>query len=303
MKRWLAALLCAAVALGSGCAYVSQQAAKEKDCYSLYFAVDNLSGAGGGDAIGKTTCSVEKDSSPDEQVLARQLMTQLLAGPDRDAENLKTPFPSGTQLLSVTLDGSRALVDLSAAYSMLSGVALTIADYCIVLTLTQLPGVYTVAVTVRGQELAWNAQVFSAGDVLLSTTEDVVGTVDVELFFPDKAGALTAERRTLSLYEGDTQAGTLVEALEKGPESKDLLPVLPKGFTVLSVWMEQETCYVNLPSSALKTIPAEADMPAAFRALTRSLYSLPGVSEVQFLVDGEFTSSYGGVSISRPFIK
>ena len=63
-----------------------------------------------------------------------------------------------------------------------------------------------VGITVRGQELAYrDTQTFTARDVLLSSNEDVIGTVPVTLYFLNEAGKLAPEERTLDLYEGDTQ--------------------------------------------------------------------------------------------------
>lgn len=300
MKKLISLVLGCAVLLGCGCACAARQAAEQDEAYDLYFAVRDLSSAGSGDAISTEASPVRKDDGRSTQELAATLMDQLLSGPSR--ENLKSPIPAGTALLSVTIDGSRAQVDLSSPYGTLSGVALTLADYCITLTLTQLPEIQTVSVTVRGQELAYREnQSFSAEDILLSSNEDVVGTVDVTLYFLDDSGRLTSENRTLELYEGDTQAGVLTRALEDGPKDKALHSALPEGFTIQSVWQEEDICYVNLPSSAIKEIAPGADLKTAIDVLARSLRSLNAVAEVKILVDGEFADTYGGVDIRQPF--
>lgn len=300
VNRISAALVCLCALLGLLCACAAARSAAQETCYDLYFAVDNLQSAGGGDAVAAEACSLRPQEGGDILAQAEAMVNLLLAGPSE--EGLKSPFPANTQLLSVTKSGSRMLVDLSGAYSALSGVSLTLADYCITLTLTQLPGVQSVAVTVRGQELAYrDAQSFSAADVLLSSTEDVVGTVDVTLYFPDGDGILTGEARTLELYEGDTQAGAVLQALAEGPETRGLSPVLPEEFSALSVWTEEDICYVNLPSSALKEELQERDLIWTIQAIARSLRSLPPVGEVRFLVDGEIARTYGGADISHSF--
>lgn len=85
----------------------------------------------------------------DTRELAEYLVTELLAGPEDAA--LTSAIPEETTLLSLELDGTRAKVDLSSRYRLLSGVALALADYAITLTLTQLPEISAVSVTVRGQ--------------------------------------------------------------------------------------------------------------------------------------------------------
>ena len=113
------------------------------------------------------------------------------------------------------------------------------ADYAITLTLTQLPQIAVVNITVRGQELAYrDSQIFTARDVLLTSNEDVIDRVTVTLYFLDEAGDLAPEEQTLDLYEGDTQVSAVARALEVGPESRDLQAVQPEGFQGKSVWLE-----------------------------------------------------------------
>ena len=63
------------------------------------------------------------------------LLSALLAGPPEN-ENASSPFPRGLSVLSWELRADGVLsLDLSEHYSGLSDVSLTLADYCIVLTL------------------------------------------------------------------------------------------------------------------------------------------------------------------------
>lgn len=297
-KQLTAALLCCAVTLTAGCAMAAQQAMSQEDTYELYFQVRELDAAGGGDAVGTERSTLEKGSGQAAQETAEAMVSLLLDGPQD--ESLVSPFPAGTGLQSVTVEGSHAVVDLTKAYSTLSGVALTMADYCVTLTLTQLPEIQTVSITVGGQELAYRStQDFSARDILFASTEDVVGTVDVTLFFLNDRGGFAEEERTLNLYEGETQAEKLVRALLEGPEDKELLTAFPEGFSVQTVWIEEDVCYVNLSSAMLEGLPEGASLRPAIRSLARSLLTLESVEAVRFLVNGEAAESIGGVDVSR----
>ena len=180
--------------------------------------------------------------------------------------------------------------------------ALALADYAITLTLTQLPEISSVSITVRGQQLAYrDRQVFYARDVLFASNEDVIDNVPVTLYYLDEDGGLMPQEVTLDLYEGDTQAGAVVKALLARPEERELVSALPEGFQVTSVRLEESTCYVDLPSAALAELPEDADLPLALRALAESLLSLRSVEEVRYLVDGEFASVYGAASVLEPY--
>lgn len=296
MRKLVSLLLCAA-ALLSGCARGGES--QQGTAYSLYFLEADLESVPGGDALRAETVYLEEDLGT--TALAEDLVERLLEGPS-DA-TLENPIPAGTSLLSLELNGAYAKVDLSSNYRSLSGVALTLADYAITLTLTQLPQIAIVSITVRGQDLAYrDTQTFTARDVLLSSNEDVIGTVPATLYFLDEEGRLTPEERTLDLYEGDTQVSAVARALELGPENRSLRLVQPEEFQVKSVWLEEDVCYVNLSSSQLETLPEETDMPMILQALALSLCSLDTVSEVRFLVDGDFAAEYGGASIADPYI-
>lgn len=279
------ALLCL-LALPAGCGE------REEDPYFLYYREADLSFAAGGGVFQTETVYFTEAESADPRALAEALLTELLKGPFD--ETLKSPIPAGTALLSLKLDGSRALVDLSAAYGSLSGVALTLADCAVVMTLTQIPEILSVEITVRGQELAYREQpLLSAREMLLFPEEDVISTVTAELYFLDAGGRLTPEERVLDLYEGDTQVSAVAQALERGPENRELTSALPEGFQVKSVWQEEDICYVNLSSALLEEL-GESAVRTALEALENSLGSLESVEEIRFLVDGEFTRSLSG---------
>lgn len=262
-----------------------------RTAYDLYFQEADLTYSAGESPFRTETVylyDAETDSAPR---LAEALIRELLKGPAD--ETLKSTFPAGTTLLSLEIEGDRARVDLSPSYESLSGVALTLADSAIAMTLSQVPEVSSVQITVRGRELAYREQpVLNLRDILLTPEEDVISTVEARLYFLNQEGRLTAAEQILDLYEGDTQVSAVAKALEGRPEGRDLLSPLPEGFQVKSVWLEEDICYVNLSSALLEGL-GESALQTALRALEDSLSSLEAVEEVRFLVDGEFRRDLG----------
>lgn len=288
MRQWMIGLVC--LLLLFGCASGGEETGK-----LLYFQERDLRAAAGGGALRTETIQVEETET---QAVAEALVEALLRGPLD--ETLKSPIPKGTALLSLELQGSRAVVDFSAPYGTLSGVALTLADQAVALTLTQLPDILSVQITVRGRELAYRSkQILTAREVLVAPEGDVVGTLEARLWFPDEDGTLTEEDRTLVLYEGDTQVGALARALEEGPLEDGLSPVFPEGFRPRAVWQEVGICYVNLSSALLAELPEPEALPRALEALRRSLESLETVEETRFLVDGVYAADYGPVQLDE----
>lgn len=300
MRRKASALcaLVTAACLLCGCTYAAVTASRRSDTYLLYFREDDLAAAAGGDALRAEEVVLPGVDGLEPQQAAQALMEALLRGPED--ETLRSAIPAGTALESLTVEGQRAVVDVSAGYGSLSGVALTLADYAVALTLTQLPGISTVSVTVRGRELGYRgSQLFSAGDVLFSSAEDVVGTLNATICLLGPDGGLTPWQTTLELYEGDTQAAAVAAAVERG--TPELSSPYPEGFSVRSVWQDQTVCYVNLSSALLGELESTDGVPLALEALARSLCSLDSVEEVQFLVDGEYADTYGPADVREPF--
>ena len=214
------------------------------------------------------------------------------------------PVPVGTTVRSCTVTGGTVSVDLSSEYDKLTGIDRTIADYCITLSLLQLTGIYAVRLTVMGASPAGRADdVYTSAQVLLTSPEDIVRTVEVTLYFPDRAGTLVAEQRKLTVYEGETPAETVVKALAERPMDSyaGLEPLLPSGFVALAASVEDGTCYLNLPGSCVDLLPeSSAEQRLLLEGLVDSLCSLEGVDGVQILLDGEYQMLLGTQPISRP---
>ena len=97
------------------------------------------------------------------------LLSALLAGPTQP--ELVSPFPRGVTLQSCGWDEERPgvlLVDLSEQYGALADVSLSLADYAIVLTLSQAEGVEEVEITAGGRQVNYRShQLLSAGEAVL----------------------------------------------------------------------------------------------------------------------------------------
>lgn len=109
----------------------------------------------------------------------RTLLDVILKGPED--ERLENPFPRGVTVENWRWDPERKgnlQIQLSEQYGGLTDISLTIADYCIVLTLCQLPNVETVEITSVGHSSNYRAhQLLSADEVLLTDTVAVDGAL------------------------------------------------------------------------------------------------------------------------------
>ena len=298
MKRIIGIVLCLVTLLLLGVSFVPD-GPSETETLSLYYPVRPEVLVSGGDAIDATRVDWREWRDVSAQEQAEEVLRLLMGG--HTEGGFTQPVPGGTRLLSCTVTGSTVVVDFSDTYGQLSGIDLSMADYCVALSLLQIPGVYTVRITVNGRELAYrDKNYFRADDVLVTSPEDVVRNMAVQLHFPNGA-TLVPEERILTIYEGESQAGAVIDALLAGPVSETLRPLLPEGFSVLSVRLEEGTCYLNLPESCEELLPGDAlTQRQMVMGLVRSLCSIRDVRQVQILVDGERRDVLGTVDISHP---
>lgn len=119
----------------------------------------------GGESHGPALCAQPYEG----EVQPEDLLTALLAGPA--GEGFTSPFPRGVTLRRCTWDEERPgvlLVDLSEQYGALADVSLSLADYSIVLTLSQVEGVESVEITAGGRMVNYRShQTLSVREAVL----------------------------------------------------------------------------------------------------------------------------------------
>ena len=297
MIRRMTALLLFAVILSlfAGCGTEPEN--KDTKAVEVYY-VTELNGAGNIDPIRAETHQIPEGLSIAE--MAKTIVTLLLDGPQ--SLELSNSFPAGTRVLSCNVEAGHALVNLSEQYGELSGMDLTIADYCITLSLCQLDGIETVSVTVNGKPLPYrDRQVFSAEDVLLSSRIEAPQTVEGTLYFVDSSDLLKAEVRTLEVLEGETAAEKIIDALLEGPESDELQAVIPKGTKLLSISTADGLCEVSFSREFSENMPEDwQTQQLVIYSVINSLTYVESLSQVQILIEGEIADYYGSVPIGIP---
>ena len=110
-----------------------------------------------------------------------ELVNALLAGPTQDG--LVSPFPQGLSLQSWALEDGLLTLNFSEQYGGLADISLTLADYCLVLTLSQVEGVDTVQIQSAGHTYhSRSHQTMKADEVLTdqSLPEEVLRSSDEE---------------------------------------------------------------------------------------------------------------------------
>lgn len=252
-----------------------------------------------GDTTQWTDTTVAVDTVPySGDMTVPALMEGLLSGPSAES-GLLSPIPLGTRLLDWRLDRSGLLqVELSEEYGTLAGVDLTLADYCITLTLDQLAGVEQVIITVNG-DLPDNRyrQSLTADQVILSGAEEQPVEVPAALYFPRSGGrGLGLEERTFQVTEGDVLVEIVTQALLEGPTSAGLTSLIPEETSLLSAHLEDGVCYVDFSAELVEQMPEGEDAQTlVLYSLADTLGNLESVESVVLRVEGETMTRYGMV--------
>lgn len=293
MKRLLALTL--SLLVFSACAPAVEEPVSDGE-YGLWFAVE--------DSDHKNSSAVAREAREwADEPTAMVLMQELLKGPISD-DGLCSPFPQGVAVRRITFDEETATiqVDLSEQYGGLAGFDLTVADYCIALTLCQLPGVNTVKVLVEGESIPYrDRQELRAGDVLFSDMGDEPDAFLAALYFPSRDGeGLIAEYRQVT-RSGDSAAEIVMAELLRGPTDTEGCLPLPQGTRLLALSVSSGFCQVNLSGEFLTNAPQnEGQASLTLYALVDTLCALSGVSQIRLLVEGERIASYGAVTTDVP---
>jgi len=290
---WITAAICLLFQCSCGSIPKESQQPGDQAAYQLYFASQDGQIES---ALGSEPCNL-----PDTGDQVEEMMDLLLAGPS--SKELISPFPEGVTLKNWSLEDGVLKLNLSEQYNSLSGIELTIADYCITLTMCQLPKINTVIISVEGELISFrDHQTLRVSDVLLSASDGEDGTITVTLYFPREDGkTLESEQRNLAVGKGVTTSAAVVSALLNGPTEEGLSSLMPKDTGLLDVRLENGVCYVNF-SATFAASPLKDDPKGALLlySVVNTLGSLSGVEKVQLLVEGETIPSFGGVSTLSP---
>ncbi len=300
MRTRILSVLLALLLPLSGCAPAAG-GEESGQTYAVYFSVplpeDESAQVLGGAAIQSEERRIPQSADPMEA-----LVECLLSGPLSD--QLRSPFPEGVYQLSppVLTDGV-CEVDLSERYGGLSGVELTLADYCIALTLCQLEGVEAVSILVEGEPIPYrDHQLLRESDIILSSAEDEPVYLSADLCFLREEGGLAVERRELLIPSGAAPEEVLLQALLSGPETDGLSLPIPADARLIDLWVNEDgICYVNFDAAFLSGSGAAPGRDRLLLyAIVNTLCQLPNVDAVFLLVEGESVEEFGGMAVNVP---
>ncbi|MGB9868220.1 MAG: GerMN domain-containing protein [Bacillota bacterium] len=251
------------------------------------------------------TLEVSEPQGTPEQIAAK-----LVTSWDKKTD-LKSPFPAGTAVRSVTVKDGVATVDLSrqAATAMGSSQEAKAVE-SLVRTMTSLPGVAKVRILVEGKQVESLAghvdisRVLSVPPIINHDgSQPLENTMKVTLWFGYGSYLVPVTRfvpRTVSAIR------SVVTELIKGPEGlPGLSRTIPQGTKLLGVNLKEGIAYVDL-SQELKTKHwgGSTAERMTVESIALTVTEFPTVSKVQILIAGKRVQSIAGhMSIDAPIAR
>ena len=293
MKKALAALFLAAVCLLSGGCGDSED--PDAVVYQVYY-------------VSKSETKVEMHphqmTSKDPESYMAELMVCLSVQPEK--LEYKAPFAMGFQILDMKLEDEKLQIDVDAAYKELPVTTEVLVRAAVVRTLTQLPDVSFVMITVEGSQLydnngapvgLMNAEQFIANDGNEINTYDLA---KVRLYFAGESGTeLIASSREKHYSTNTPLERLVVEELIAGPgQSEVLYPSINPATKIINVMTTDGVCYVNLDENFLMVVN-NVSTDVSIYSIVNSLSELSNVNKVQILINGEVPSSFSSSVFER----
>lgn len=235
------------------------------------------------------------------------IVSLLIKGPENIMEN-KRAIPEGTKILSLTRKGSLATVDFSSEFK--SGMAASdmLAAFTVVYSLCDFDGIEQVSVFVEGEPLVDTDKKplgALAKDDIVNEGDEIKkqDTVELTLYFPSSDfTSLVKETRKVALNDNTSKAQLIVNELMRGSSDETNIMPIPNNAKLSSIEIKNFTCFVNF-SKEFTILPKENEQGEVMTiyAIVNSLTELEEIKNVQFLIDGQKTESFGSVVFNQPF--
>lgn len=232
--------------------------------------------------------SVEAEVRPYETP-AKAAMRALIK-PPQSADDLRSPYIDGVEVLSVDEAEGVVTVQLGEKYLEMDGVALAEAEGCTALTLCSIDGVNGVRLQVNGRPHPKGSRDVLGADVVVY--EEIDGKSlerEITLYFcSSESGRLYTETRGVTMREGEPIERYVIDELAKGSSQNGYRELLPDGLELLDAVSDGGICSLNFSPEFRKLTEGRVDDElSALVSIANSIIASSTADAVRFLVDGE----------------
>jgi len=223
-----------------------------------------------------------------------EVLTLLCSVPDN--KELKATLTSGINIITYSYDGEQVIVSLGEKYRELSRTTEVLTRAALVRSLTNIPEVNYVMLTVNGESLtdaSGNAIGIMTSDMFVNNAgaqvETVNSTVTLRLYFANEEGSgLVAVNRELA-HNADVSnvpmEKLVVEQLISGPVNSETWPTISPDTKLVNITVRDNICYLTF-DSAILTAVNNVTTDVTIYSIVNSLVELSNINKVQISIDG-----------------
>ena len=242
--------------------------------------------------------------STDTKDMIVEVLKLLCAVPDN--KELKATLTSGINIITYSYDGEQVIVSLGEKYKELSRTTEVLTRAALVRSLTNIPGINYVMLTVNGEaltDLSGNAIGIMTADMFVDNAgtqvETVESKVNLRLYFANETGdGLIAVNRELT-HNADVSnvpmEKLVVEQLISGPANNETFPTISSDTKLVNITVKDGVCYLTFNSAILTTVN-NVTTDVTIYSIVNSLVELSNINKEQISIednkDGKFRDKY-----------
>ena len=233
-----------------------------------------------------------------------EVLTLLCSVPDN--KELKATLTTGINIITYSYDGEQVIVSLGEKYRELPKTTEVLTRAALVRSLTNIPGVRYVMITVNGEsltDLSGNAIGIMTADMFVDNAgtqvETVESKVNLRLYFANESGdGLITVNRELT-HNADVSnvpmEKLVVEQLISGPANDKSYPTISPGTKLINSTVKDGVCYLTFDSTLITAVN-NVTTDVTIYSIVNSLVELSNINKVQIAIegnkDGKFRDKY-----------
>lgn len=222
-----------------------------------------------------------------------EVLTLLCSVPDN--KELKPIFTGTSNIINYSYDDEQVTVSLSDKYKELSKTTEILTRAAIVKSLTMIPDVNYVMLTINGEPLidtTGNPVGIMTGDMFVDNEDEQMKNyekVTLRLYFANESGdkLIPINRELVHNIDASnvSMEKLVLEQLISGPVNDESCPTISPSAKLLSVTVKDGVCYINFDSGILTPVN-NVTSDVTIYSIVNSLAELSNINKVQISIDG-----------------
>ncbi len=250
--------------------------------------------------LNKETTKVVMKEYPIKQETTEALLPEVIGilSTQPDDVELKAPISKEFGMLNYSIEESQLVLNFDVRYLEMEPTEEILTRAALVRTLTQIPGIKYVSITIENeplQDTAGNPVGTMTTDMFIDNAGTEINSyekVKLHLYFANETGdGLIEVNRTIVYNSNISLEKLVVEQIITGPSNDETNPTTNPETKIISVTVKDGVCYVNVDESYL-TQPYQVSSDVTIYSLVNSLVELSNVNKVQISINGKTDIMY-----------